>query len=44
MAALPALATLLYEWTTGVTPSNELRALTGLILGAGVAYILSRLE
>lgn len=43
-AALPVFATLVYEWTTGDPPSNELRALTGLILGAGVAWILLRLE
>lgn len=43
-AALPAFATLLYEWTTGDPPSNELRALTGLSLGAGVAWIVLRLE
>ena len=38
------LATLVYEWSSGQTPSNEFRALTGLILGAGVAWILLRLE
>jgi uncharacterized membrane protein len=43
-AAAPALLTLLYEWTTGVTPSNEVRALTGLFLGAAVAWLLVRLE
>ena len=41
---MPALVTLVYEWTSGDTPSNEFRALTGLILGAGVAWILLRLE
>jgi uncharacterized membrane protein len=43
-AAMPALVTLLYEWTSGDAPSNEVRATTGLILGAGVAWILLRLE
>lgn len=36
-AALPAVASLLYEWTTGDVPSNTVRALTGIILGAAVA-------
>ena len=43
-AAMPAVATLVYEWSSGQTPSNEFRALTGLILGACVAWILLRLE
>jgi uncharacterized membrane protein len=45
LAIAPALATLAYEWTTGVVPSNVLRALTGLPLGAAVAWaILSVLD
>jgi uncharacterized membrane protein len=43
-AAVPALVSLIFEWTTGLTPSNELRALTGLVLGAAVAWLLIRLE
>ena len=42
--AAPALLSLLYEWTTGLTPSNEVRALTGLVLGSTVAWLLVRLE
>jgi hypothetical protein len=41
---VPALVSLIFEWTTGLTPSNELRALTGLVLGAAVAWLLIRLE
>jgi uncharacterized membrane protein len=40
IAALPTIATLAYEWTTGVTPSNTIRALTGVPLGAAVAAIV----
>jgi uncharacterized membrane protein len=40
IAALPTIATLIYEWTTGVTPSNTIRALTGFPLGAAVAVIV----
>jgi len=41
-AAGPAVATLLYEWTTGVTPSNWIRAASGVCLGAGVAALIQR--
>jgi hypothetical protein len=41
-AALPSLATLAYEWTTGVTPSNWVRAASGLCLGAAVAALIQR--
>jgi len=40
VAALPTAATLIYEWTTGITPSNAIRALAGAPLGAAVALIL----
>jgi uncharacterized membrane protein len=40
LAALPALASLLYEWTTGQTPSNTVRAVTGLVLGGGAALVI----
>lgn len=36
-AAAPAAATLVFEWTTGVTPSNGTRAATGVLLGAAIA-------
>jgi uncharacterized membrane protein len=40
MAALPTIATLAYEWSTGIMPSNLLRAITGVVLGAAVALII----
>lgn len=39
-AALPAAASLVYEWTTGITPGNGLRAATGVLLGAAVASLV----
>ena len=42
LAALPAIATLLYEWTTGVTPANWIRAASGLSVGAAVAALIQR--
>jgi uncharacterized membrane protein len=41
-AALPTAATLLFEWTTGRTPSNPVRAFAGFPLGAVVAWIVAR--
>jgi Predicted membrane protein (DUF2085) len=38
LALLPTAATLVFEWTTGVTPSNGIRALAGLPLGIAVAW------
>ena len=43
VAAAPALATLLFEWWSGQAPSNEVRALTGVMLGAGAAWVVMRL-
>jgi uncharacterized membrane protein len=40
LAALPSLATLVYEWTTGVTPSNALRFAAGIPIGAVVAWLI----
>jgi Predicted membrane protein (DUF2085) len=40
VAALPTALTLIYEWTTGVTPSNATRALAGGPLGAAIAFIV----
>jgi len=37
-ALLPSAATLLFEWTTGVTPANWIRALAGIPLGVAVAW------
>jgi uncharacterized membrane protein len=42
VACVPAIATLVYEWTTGATPSNWIRAASGLCLGAGVALLVQR--
>jgi uncharacterized membrane protein len=42
VAALPTALTLVYEWTAGVTPSNAIRALSGLILGAAAAIVVMR--
>lgn len=39
-AAVPAAATLVFEWTTGVTPSNMLRAASGVLLGAAIAWLV----
>ena len=33
LAAAPACATLLYEWSTGDVPSNAVRAATGIVAG-----------
>ena len=40
LAALPSLATLVYEWTTGVTPSNALRCAAGIPIGGVVAWLI----
>ena len=40
VAALPTAVTLIYEWSTGETPSNAIRALAGAPLGAAVAFII----
>jgi hypothetical protein len=39
-AALPTAVTLVYEWTTGDTPWNAIRALAGAPLGAAVAFVV----
>ena len=40
ITALPMAASIVYEWTTGDVPSNLARAATGVVLGAGVAYVI----
>jgi len=40
LAASPALATLVYEWTTGAMPSNGIRAASGVVLGGAVMAVL----
>jgi uncharacterized membrane protein len=37
---IPAAATLVYEWTTGATPANWIRAVSGLPIGIVVAWIV----
>jgi uncharacterized membrane protein len=39
-AALPSVATLVYEWTTGVMPSNALRFAAGIPIGVVVAWLV----
>jgi uncharacterized membrane protein len=41
-ASIPAILTLVYEWTSGVTPANWIRALSGLVLGAAAAIVVMR--
>ena len=40
VSIVPAAATLGYEWTTGNTPANWIRAVSGLPIGAVVAWIV----
>jgi uncharacterized membrane protein len=40
---LPTAATRVFEWTTGQTPSNTLRALAGVPIGAAVAWVIAGL-
>lgn len=39
-ACVPIALTLVFEWTTGITPSNTIRALSGVPLGAAVAWLI----
>lgn len=41
---LPTAATLIVEWTTGVTPANWIRALAGAPLGAAVAWAIGMID
>jgi uncharacterized membrane protein len=38
LAIVPTAATLIFEWTTGVTPANWIRAAAGIPLGVAVAW------
>jgi len=40
LAVAPTLATLAYEWTTGIMPSHEIRAAAGAVIGAAVAWLV----
>lgn len=42
VASLPTAGTLVFEWTTGVTPANWVRAAAGLVVGATVAWVVAR--
>ena len=45
LAALaPTAITLAYEWTTGITPANWIRALAGAPLGAAVSWLIGTFE
>lgn len=43
-ALVPTATTLVYEWTTGATPANWVRALAGFPLGAAVAWMIGTLN
>jgi hypothetical protein len=40
LAAAPTIATLVYEWTTGVMPAHAVRAAAGAAIGAAVAWVV----
>ena len=40
LALLPAAVSLIYEWGTGVAPSNLTRAATGVVAGGTVAWLV----
>jgi hypothetical protein len=42
VAVVPSALTLVYEWTTGTTPSNVIRALAGAPLGVAVVCVVVR--
>jgi len=44
IAAVPTLVTLAVEWTGGGTPSNVVRGVAGLPIGAAVAWLVLRAE
>ena len=44
LAALPTILTLVYEWTTGQTPANWIRAAAGVPIGVVVAWIVCGLR
>lgn len=41
LASLPAVGSLGIEWATGVTPSNAVRAATGLLMGSALGWMLT---
>lgn len=40
LAGVPTAVTLLFEWVTGVAPSNTVRATAGFVLGATIAALV----
>ena len=44
LAGLPTILTLVYEWTTGQTPANWIRAAAGVPIGVVVAWIVCGLR
>jgi len=40
LASMPTIATVVYEWTTGVMPSNAIRFAAGLPLGVVVSWLV----
>jgi uncharacterized membrane protein len=43
LSVVPTAATLLFEWTSGQAPSNIIRALAGVPIGAAVAWVIAGL-
>ena len=39
-ACVPTALTLVFEWTTGITPANWIRAIAGVPLGVAVAWAI----
>ena len=44
VSAIPTIATLVFEWTTGITPSNLVRFAAGLPLGAVVSWLVLKVR
>lgn len=42
LAAVPSLATLIFEWTTGQMPGDGMRAAAGLPIGVAVMLVIAR--
>lgn len=40
LGSIPTAATLAYEWSTGVSPTNGIRALAGVVLGLSITSLL----
>jgi hypothetical protein len=40
VAALPSAITLVYEWTSGIAPSNGVRFAAGIPIGIVVAWLV----